>query len=251
MATIISQFPAILILIYHLKKEEYALTDYFTIKKEAKKESLMILKRVLPLSLEPISFNLKDLFIIAFIGNISSIAIASYTYSKNILIFLTTVLAGALGVTVQIFSSYSIGGKNYPQADLYMKKSINYYIPIVFFTILVVYIFSDLVFSIFTFNEEVLLFTGIIIPYFIFSETFQSVSLIISPTLRGVGDPKLISILSISSNWIFGVLSSFVFAFYFKMGLSGILLGILLDEIFRAGCNYVLWKKWINSKSVK
>ncbi len=250
-ATIISQFPAILVLIYHLKKEEHFLLDYFKIKKEAKKESLVILKRVLPLSLEPISFNLKDMFIIAFIGNISSIAIASFTYSKNILILLTTVLAGALGVTVQIFSSYSIGKENYPKADSYIKKSLNYYIPIVFFSILIVYLFADLVFSIFTFNEEVLFFIGIIIPYFLFSETFQSVSLIISPTLRGVGDPKLISMFSISSNWILGVLSSFIFAFYFNMGLSGILLGIFLDDVFRAGCNYVLWKKWVNSKRIK
>ncbi|WGH74235.1 MATE family efflux transporter [Tenacibaculum tangerinum] len=249
MATIISQFPAILILIYHLKKEKNPLLDYFKIRKEAKKESLVILKRVLPLSLEPISFNLKDIFIIAFIGNISSIAIASYTYSKNILIFLTTVLAGALGVTVQIFSSYNIGKENYSKADAYIKKSLKYYIPILFFTMLIVYLFSDLVFSVFTINKEVLLFIGIIIPYFIFSETFQAISLIISPTLRGVGNPKLISVFSVSSNWILGVLGSFVFAFYFKMGLSGILLGIFLDEILRAGFNYVLWKKWLKSNT--
>ena len=101
------------------------------------------------------------------------------------------------------------------------------------------------------FKEKHIVDISISILYIaIITVLFQVRQIIYMGCLRGAGDTLYTAIASMTSVTVIRTLVSYIGAYVFMMGIVGIWLGILADQISRLIFSYIRYKKgnWINIK---
>ena len=109
-------------------------------------------------------------------------------------------------------------------------------------TAILAYLFRRPLISIFTRNEEVLALTGSVMLIDIFVELFRAINMVSEQGLNACGEVKTTMLVSTISCWGISVLLAFVFGVLCKLGLVGIWLGFLSDEMARSIFYLFRWK---------
>lgn len=243
LASVASQIPALVLMaLYVFRADGVRPGGFLHLGKDATAHARKILGIALPTSLDPISLQLSGLGILAMIGAYNSLAVAAFAYVKGVMIVFTSIGAGAVGVATQVFAGYRQGAGDHAAADSYMNRSLLAYAPIVFVASGALLLFSDRVFGLLTDDDHVLGFVSSLLAYMLLSETFRAMTMIIYPALRGLGNVRQVTALSMVSQWT-GVAIAWFLGITMHMGLHGIMIGVLLDEACRAGLNLVFWKR--------
>jgi Na+-driven multidrug efflux pump len=243
LASVLSQVPAVLIMGWCASQEDgVPLHSLFRGHPEGPAQAKKILGIALPTSLDPVSLHLSGLAILTMLGAQHTLALAAFAYIKGFLLLFTSIGAGAVGVAAQVFVGYRHGVGDYLGADRYVNRSLALYVPIVFAAGGLLLLFSYPVVGVLTDDARVLGFVSHMLAYMIFSETLRAITMIIYPALRGLGEVRRVTALSVASQWA-GVAAAYLLSGSLKLGLDGVMIAVLLDEAFRAGLNYRFWKQ--------
>ncbi len=184
-----------------------------------------------------------------FISSLGTTVLSGYIYAMNIMLWLSRFPA-ALGKTSGIIVGALLGEKEYLQCRIYVLKNILINLVVTLICGCIVMIFSHKLLALFTSDVNILRI-GFIVMFMEFIALFgKSVNLIMGNVIRSTGNPQIPAFVGIISMWILGVAGSYFLKRFFLLGIWGIEIAFVLDEVFRAGIltKYWLSNKWIDSK---
>lgn len=245
LSTTFSQFLAVVMLMFfYNKKIRIKGKNHFNLK-----DGIIILKTGCPAAGETFSYSASQMIITLFISSLGTTVLSGYIYAMNIMIWLSRFPA-ALGKASGIITGSLIGEKEYSQCKLYALKNVFINLVVTIISGCVVILFSNKLLAIFTSDANILRIGFIVIIMEFVALYGKSVNLIIGNVIRSSGNPLIPAFVGIASMWMVGVAGSYFWGRIFSLGIWGIEIALILDEVFRAVIltKYWLSKKWINSK---
>ena len=201
---------------------------------------------------EAISYTFTQIVILFFVNHFGETVINTRIFSAMFAL-LVSLFTQAIGSSTQVLVGYQIGAKEPEKANKQVWETLFMSIIIsVGFTI-IIFIFSDFFFGIFSHNIDVLSLGKKILFVEIFLEFGRSTNIVMVRSLQATGDIKFPVTLGIISNWTISVILSYVFGILLGWGLVGIWIAMACDEIFRAIVFIFRWKSgvWKNKSLIK
>jgi len=244
-ASIIAWFSSLLfnviIIRYNFKISVIFPTSWLTVKGYGRP----IIKIATPSVIEPLSWQLVQLLMTTMVILMGATSLATRIYCFNI-IYIGILYGFAISAGVQLKVAYLIGANEYINAQKELIKGVKIgLIGIVIFLIFIVS-FSQLLFQVFTDNQEIWLLGSTVLLVSIFSEIGRSLNLIVGASLRACGDARFTSIIGFTSMWFVALPLAWYFGIYLSWGLIGIYIGASIDEVLRGTSNILRWNsgKW-------
>lgn len=204
----------------------------------------------IPSGAEELSYNLSQAVIMKFVNYFGTMVITTKVYC-SILANFAYIYSIAISQASQIVVSYLIGSNNLKLANKRVWATLAVSMTISLFITLLLYIFSDNVFGIFTKNPEILALGKKIIFVEFFLEIGRSINIVMVRCLISVEDVKFPAYMCVFSAWTFGVGLGYIFGIVMDMGLIGIWIGMATDECIRGFILILRFKTLLWAKKVK
>lgn len=210
-----------------------------------------ILKKILDIGIpsagENISYDMSQLVILVFVNILGPVALNTRSYGY-MFSWLCCMFTMSVGNALKIMVGYHIGAKEYDEVKKVISKSLLWSMIISVGTTIIILVFSDAFFGIFTENPEILVLGQQILFVEVFLEIGRTINIIMVSSLQAAGDIKFPVTLGIISNWLVAVTLSYFFGIVLGWGLVGVWAGMATDECLR-GIIYMFrfgsgaWKK--------
>ncbi|HEX3029825.1 MAG TPA: MATE family efflux transporter [Clostridia bacterium] len=207
--------------------------------------SRSILSIAVPSALEPVSYHLSQMIIAIMIIKLGDIALGARTYAFN-LSYINYVWYYAIAIGTQILVAHLVGAKLFDRVNKLLLKSLIQGAGGSLVITGLIFIFSRFLLSLYTKNEEILKLGTIVLGLGIAFGVLSTVNTIITMALRAAGDAKYTSFMGIIVMWVIGIPLCYYLGIYLNMGMVGVLLGMIIDELIRGVLNYRRWlqRKW-------
>lgn len=211
-----------------------------------------MLKLGIPTAGENISYNLSQLVLGAFVNTMGIVAINTKIYA-NMLSMVNYMIAFAAAMATQILVGHSVGRGSYDFAYKRVMKTLRFGLIISISIAVINWLVAPYTFPIFSNSAEVAQLGASVMMIAIFLEFGRTTNIIIINSMKAAGDVKFPTILAIFSMWGLSVLLAFVLGIVFKMGLTGVWIGMAADEIFRGIVVFIRWRHgtWKNKSIIK
>ena len=255
LGSIISRFIGVVILYIVYKKKvgiSLNIKGLFPLKfREIKK----LVKIGLPSALEAINYSLTQIVILSFINiigkNFEAVAPISKTYAA-LIVSITYLFVNATTMGMQIVLGRYIGSNEKELAKKLVLKTMFVSIIISTLTALIFALLSDYIFGIFTSNVEVIALCKKVMFIDIALEFARAINMVMVRAFQTSGDVMYPTILAVISCWLIATVFSYIFGVVLKMGLQGVWIAMMTDELFRALLFLIRFKrgKWIKKNLV-
>lgn len=205
-----------------------------------------ILKRVLHLGLpsggEEVSYNASQLCIMAFVNMLGTWVITTKVYSTMIAM-MCYIFSRAMAQAQQIIIGHLVGAGKPDEIDRRVKQTTFWSVIISVGMTVLLYVFSDYVFGLFTSDPRILALGKQILFLEIILEIGRAVNIVMVLSLQAVGDVNYPVSVGIVCMWLIAVLFSWLFGIKFGWGLQGIWIAMAMDECIRAVLFLIRWQK--------
>ncbi len=208
-----------------------------------------ILKRVMHLGLpsggEEVSYNASQLCIMAFVNMLGTWVITTKVYCTMIAM-MCYIFSRAMAQAQQIIIGHLVGAGKSDEIDRRVKRTTFWSVVISVGVTIVLYLFSDQVFGLFTSDPQILALGKRILFLEVILEVGRAVNIVMVLSLQAVGDVNYPVGIGIVCMWLVAVLFSWVFGIRLGWGLPGIWIAMAMDECIRAALFIVRWQrgKW-------
>lgn len=242
-AIIISQFLSVLFL-FHFFRKHCPFKFYFKFN-----DFIKIMVLGIPSCMCNFSYALSQTITTGFIAILGNTMVNAKVYISNIVIYVSR-FSMSLGNATGILMGRYRGKGSFDIITKIFRQNI--IISVLFNTVIsiVVFIFNKPLISMFTDKISIISIVGTIFALDILVEAFRAVNHIGEFSLNANGDVKSTLVISTVSTWVFGVLLSYIFGIVLDMGLVGIWVAFVVDELARtvAYCIRFKSKKWQYTK---
>lgn len=216
------------------------------------KTAKTIFSIALPSGLESSIFQLGKIVTISTIASCGTAAIASFAFLDNMGTF-ANVTGNAAGLALMVVGGQCIGAEKTEQAKWYTKYFIKKAYILMTLSSLFVMLILPLVIQIYNYSEEtnslalLVTYENLIATILIWPMSFTFPNI-----LKSAGDVTYTMASSVTSMWLFRVVSARVLGLYLGFGLRGVMWGMYIDWFVRATLFYLRYKsgKWLN-KAIK
>lgn len=194
---------------------------------------------------ESVSYNLSQMVITKIVNGFGTAVINTRVYA-NMFAMVSYMYGSAVSQAAQILVGVLIGGRKLEDAHKQVMRTIIYSLIIGVGVSTLLYIFSDLLFGLFTDDPAVLRLGKQVMLIEIFLEAGRAVNMTQVRALQAAGDIQFPILLGIASQWGVAVTLSFVFAVGMNLGVVGVWLAMMIDEMLRAILFLLRWYsgKW-------
>ncbi|HYP90190.1 MAG TPA: MATE family efflux transporter, partial [Polyangiaceae bacterium] len=207
------------------------------------RESLRpILHIGLPAASEPIAYQASQIAINLLVISFGASALAARTYVGSFLSISTILWSIALGVATQIAIAHRIGAGMFEAANRVLHRALLLAIGGNFLIALCLALFRRSLLGYLTQDTEVLRLAAPLFGIAIVGEMGRAVNIVAGGALRSSGDARFSAVVGGSMMWCIGVAGAFVFGSLCGLGLTGVWLGMALDETTRGVVNYRRWR---------
>ncbi len=201
-----------------------------------------------PSILEPMSFQAYMIVLNWVAAEVGDLALKTKIYAYNTFLF-CLMISMALSMATEAIIAQRIGRQEFTLVDLLLKQSLK--ISLIGTTLLALLwlIFNKTILGFFTQDHEIIAigFWAFLITFL--AEPARTTNILIGSALRCTGDATFTSITSIAVIWFFSVPLAYLLAIPIGLGLYGLLIAAVADEVVRACIKYWRWKqaKWIHT----
>lgn len=194
---------------------------------------------------ESVSYNLSQMVITKIVNGFGTAVINTRVYA-NMFAMVSYMYGSAVSQAAQILVGVLIGGRKLEDAHKQVMRTIIYSLIIGVGVSTLLYIFSDSLFGLFTDDLAVLRLGKQVMLIEIFLEAGRAVNMTQVRALQAAGDIQFPILLGIASQWGVAVTLSFVFAVGMNLGVVGVWLAMMIDEVLRAILFLLRWYsgKW-------
>ena len=231
-STVISRMTGLILMVCLLNKKTDIKISAKYLRPFPKKTMKDLLHIGIPSGAEELSYNLSQTVIMKFVNFFGTTVITTKVYC-SILANFAYIYSVAISQASQIVVSYLIGSNNLKLANKRVWSTLVVSMVISLSITLLLYIFSDNIFGIFTKNPEILALGKKIIFVEFFLEIGRSINIVMVRCLIAVEDVKFPAYMCVFSAWTFGVGFGYLFGITLGMGLVGIWIGMAMDECIR------------------
>ncbi len=217
------------------------------------KDTKDILKIGVPSALESFLYNLSQLVITAMVLKcLTENELIAKTYVQNITMFFY-IFAVAIGQASQIIIGHLVGANKMDEAYRRGMRAYMYSMIITFVTCALGVAFRVPLMDIFTDSKEVIMIGANILLIDFILEHGRTTNIVVIANLRGAGDVYFPTICAIFSMWIISVLGAYLLAVVFQMGIYGLWIALMADEVLRGILMVIRFKgsKWRTKRVVR
>ena len=202
----------------------------------------------LPSGGESLSYNLSQMIILKVVNIFGTSVIATRVYG-NMLANVCYVYSLAIGQATQVVIGYLIGaGREDEVENRVWSVSVISLVVSLAVTILI-YFNSDAVFGIFS-KDPVVLALG---KKIIFIEIGRAINIVMTKCLIAAGDVYYPVLTTLTFSWVVAVGGSYILGVKLGLGLQGVWLAMMMDELIRAVIFAIRFKscKWKNKSMIE
>ncbi|MDE5415565.1 MATE family efflux transporter [Alkalihalobacterium chitinilyticum] len=243
--TAVSRGLGVIVLLVLLYKRVNGNLSFSFLRKFPKYEIKSLLKIGIPSAGEHLAYNTSQVVIVFFIASIGTEALTTKVYTQNIMMFIL-LFSVAIGQGTQILIGHQVGANKLDDAYKRCIRSLKIAVAVSTGMAIIFYLLSDIIFSIFTTNEEIIRVGSLLLLLTIILEPGRAFNLVVINSLRAAGDVRFPVYMGILSMWGIAVTVSYILGIYFGLGLIGIWIAFILDEWLRG--LFMLWRwrgrKW-------
>ncbi|WP_303016829.1 MATE family efflux transporter [Holdemania massiliensis] len=194
---------------------------------------------------ESVSYNLSQMVITKIVNGFGTAVINTRVYA-NMFAMVSYMYGSAVSQAAQILVGILIGGRKLEEAHKQVMRTLVYSLIIGVGVSVLLYCFSDELFGLFTQDPTVLLLGKQVMFIEIFLEAGRAVNMTQVRALQAAGDIQFPILLGIASQWGVAVALSYLLAVTFKLGVVGVWLAMMIDEVLRAILFLMRWYsgKW-------
>ena len=206
----------------------------------------------LPSGGESLSYNLSQMIILKVVNIFGTSVIATRVYG-NMLANVCYVYSLAIGQATQVVIGYLIGaGREDEVENRVWSVSVISLVVSLAVTILI-YFNSDAVFGIFSKDPVVLALGKKIIFIEIFLEIGRTINIVMTKCLIAAGDVYYPVLTTLTFSWVVAVGGSYILGVKLGLGLQGVWLAMMMDELIRAVIFAIRFKscKWKNKSMIE
>jgi putative MATE family efflux protein len=200
-----------------------------------------ILSIAVPSVIEPLSFNGQQLVLVRIIVALGEVALAARTYTLNLIAF-AIVWSFALGVGTQIKVAHYIGARRFDDAHAQLNRSLRIGILLGFVMMGVLSLSARPLYGLFTADPEILRVGQVLLLLGLALEPARTSNMVVGGSLRGSGDARFASFVSVALTWGIAIPLAYVLALRLRLGLVGVWLAMIADEGSRGLMNYWRWQ---------
>ena len=206
----------------------------------------------LPSGGESLSYNLSQMIILKVVNIFGTSVIATRVYG-NMLANVCYVYSLAIGQATQVVIGYLIGaGREDEVENRVWSVSVISLVVSLAVTILI-YFNCDAVFGIFSKDPVVLALGKKIIFIEIFLEIGRAINIVMTKCLIAAGDVYYPVLTTLTFSWVVAVGGSYILGVKLGLGLQGVWLAMMMDELIRAVIFAIRFKscKWKNKSMIE
>jgi Na+-driven multidrug efflux pump len=192
--TVISQFPALAVLLRCIHKDIGLISVHPRKFKENFRNVIaggrifnQLSRIFFPSLLNPISANLTSIALSSYLSRFGTDILAAFVFSRNLLIPVSTSASIAYSNVVQVAVSKMQGRGEYDDAKTFLLRKVFVYLFISLFGLSLLGISTPSIAKLLGEDEHMISIGQGMIIYLIFAETFKGLWLIVNPSLRGSG----------------------------------------------------------------
>lgn len=191
---------------------------------------------------EALSYNLSQTVGLTFVNTFGVYVTTTRTYA-NIYANVCYLFAMAISQAGQVLVSFLVGKGDIDDAEKEVYKILKISIPVSVIMAIIIHIFSNELFGIFTQNPDILSLAKKTTFISIFVELGRSCNIVLVKALQAVGDIKYPVIIGIIFQWLVGVGLAYILGVSMGMGLVGMWIAYCVDESLRAIIFIIRFKK--------
>lgn len=194
----------------------------------------------IPTAGESISYSISQILVMSIVNTLGLVAANTKIYASVISNF-SYLYSVSVAQATMIITGHLVGAKKEDAAYKRVLKSLRSAMVISVAIAAVSFFISDITFSFFTENAEILKLGHKIMAIGIGLEIGRTANLVIIQSMRAAGDIKFPTYLGMGSMWFVSVLFSFILGKVFGLGLIGVWIAMAMDECLRGVIVYVRW----------
>ena len=212
--------------------------------------SKQIVKIGLPSAAESWTYTLMQGIVLSMINSLGPDFTTARTYINTILTYIY-IFSVAFASANAVMTGYYIGERNYEKAHKETLKTVFRSFIVVLSMTLLVNLSSGLILNLFTENQVIIKTVRSILWLAILLEFGRSLNLILIQALRSAGDTTFPLVMAVLSMFGIAVTSAYFFGIYLGLGLFGIYMAFVFDEVFRGLLMFARWqsRKWETKSS--
>jgi len=201
-----------------------------------------------PSVLEPMSFQAYMIALNWIAAEVGDLALKVKVYAYNTFLF-CLMISIALGMATEAIIAQRVGRKEFDLVDKQLKQSLK--IALIGTTTLALMwlVFNQSILKMFSNDPEVIAIGVWAFVLSFLAEPWRTVNIVVGGALRCAGDATFTSVSSIAVIWLFSVPLAYALAIPLGVGLYGLLIAAILDELLRALIKGWRWKqgKWMHT----
>ncbi|MBQ3512949.1 MAG: MATE family efflux transporter [Lachnospiraceae bacterium] len=239
-SSVVSRLLALILVIifFHRKIEgEISIKYLRPFPKETLKKMVSI---GIPTAGESISYSISQILVMSIVNTMGLVAANTKIYASVISNF-SYLYSVSVAQATMIITGHLVGAKKEDAAYKRVLKSLRSSMVISVAIAAVSFCISDITFSFFTKNAEILELGHKIMAVAIVLEIGRTANLVIIQSMRAAGDIKFPTYLGMGSMWFVSVLFSFILGKVFGLGLIGVWIAMAMDECLRGIVVYIRW----------
>ncbi|MCF7926560.1 MAG: MATE family efflux transporter [Candidatus Izimaplasma sp.] len=213
------------------------------------------LKKILfvgiPSAMENLMWNVAQVAILYFINQMSDEAVIARSYIRAILPFVF-MFSFSLAVGNSIIVGYHMGENKPDKAYKHTLKSLRIALVFVMMITVLLNLFSGPIIHLFTDNLEIIKIIKNVLYISVIIELGRAMNLVYIQALRSVGDTVFPVIMAVISMFGIAVIFSYIFGIRMEMGIVGVYLASMIDEVLRGLTMATRWylRKWVSIKLI-
>ncbi len=200
-----------------------------------------ILDIALPSVVEPVSFQLNQLVLVGIVVSIGDVALAARTYTLNLIVF-AFVWSFSLGLGTQIRIAHLVGAGRFDEASAQLHRSVRLGMLCGVVMMAILSAVARPLYGLFTQDPEVVRLGQVLLLLGLALEPCRTNNMIVGGSLRGSGDARYVSLVSVLLTWGIAIPLAYLLALRLHLGLVGVWLAMISDELSRGLMNYRRWQ---------
>lgn len=189
---------------------------------------------------ESISYNMSQMMITKMVNQFGPAVINTRVYG-NMFAMVSYIYGSAVSQAAQIIVGYRIGARQLDKANKQVIKTLIYSVLVGLAVSITLFLYSDVLFGLFTQEAAVLALGKKIMFIEIFLEVGRAINMTQVRSLQAAGDINFPILLGIASQWGISVVLSWVFGVMMGFGLVGVWVAMAIDECLRAVLFLIRW----------
>lgn len=197
-----------------------------------------------PSILEPMSFQGYMIALNWIAADVGDLALKVKVYAYNTFLF-CLMISIALSMANETIVAQRVGRNEFDLVDRQVRQTLRYALIGTLVLALVWFGFNKQVLSVYSQDAAVIAlgFWAFLLSFL--AEPWRTTNIVVGSSLRCTGDAAFTSVSSIAVIWLFSVPLAYVLALPLGLGLYGILIAAVVDELLRAIIKLARWRKGI------